>query len=62
MLPVDRDPLQRWRPPDFDIPHWRLAEEPAVFPAELAWAFIADLKGRAGSIQTVHEHAHSRRV
>jgi hypothetical protein len=42
-----------------DIPHWRLAEESAVLPIELACTFIANLEGCACGIQTFIEHAFS---
>ena len=43
-----------------NIPHRWLAEKTAVFAVELAGAFVSDLKGRAGGVQTLHEHASTR--
>jgi hypothetical protein len=37
-----------------------LAEETAVFAIELAGAFISNLKGRTGGVQTIDEHASPR--
>lgn len=39
-----------------DIPHRRLAEKPAVFPIELARAFIAHLESRTRRIEAAIEH------
>src|ERR1035441_2426479 len=58
---VDR--LQRrsaWRAKGPNIPHRWLAEETAVFAAELAGAFVSHLKGRTGGVHTIHEHASPR--
>ena len=41
-------------------PHGWLAEEAAVFAIELAGAFVSDLKGRTGGVQTIDEHASPR--
>jgi len=38
---LNRFPLSQ----SFDVTHWRLAEEAAVFTIELADAFVAHLKG-----------------
>src|SRR5277367_5578372 len=40
-----------------NISHWWLTEEAAVFPIELAGAFIANLEGRTGCVEAVDEHA-----
>src|SRR5438876_11253280 len=40
----------------FDIAHWRLAEEPAVFAIELANALVADFVGCARGIHPFHKH------
>src|SRR5271168_182168 len=49
-----------WRAKGPNVPHRRVAEETAVFAIELAGAFVSDLKGRAGGVQTVEEHASAR--
>src|SRR5215472_12228299 len=46
----------------FDVAHRWLTEEAAVFAAELACAFVADLEGCARGIEAVAEHALSRHV
>ncbi|HLN01621.1 MAG TPA: type II toxin-antitoxin system RelE/ParE family toxin [Bryobacteraceae bacterium] len=54
------DRLQRWsawRAKGPNITHRWLAEETAVFAVKLAGTFVSDLKGRAGGVQTIHEHA-----
>jgi hypothetical protein len=43
-----------------NVPHRRLAEEAAVFAIELGCAFVADLKGRAGRIETIVQHQTPR--
>ena len=40
-----------------NIPHRWLAEEAAVLAIELSGALVADFEGRAGGVQTIHEHA-----
>jgi len=45
-----------WGKERSNVPHGRLAEESAVFAIELRGAFIADLKGRGGRIETVVHH------
>jgi hypothetical protein len=37
-----------------------LAKEAAIFAIELGGAFVSDLKGRAGGVQTIYEHAFPR--
>src|ERR1039458_4185567 len=62
LLPIT-DRLQwrsAWRAKSPNIPHRRLAEETAVFAVELAGAFVSDLEGRSGGVQTIHEHASAR--
>src|ERR1035441_9057424 len=62
VLPIT-DRLHRrsaWRAKGPNIPHRRLTEEPAVFAVELAGAFVSNLKGRAGGVQTIHEHTSPR--
>ena len=49
-----------WRPKRTNIAHGWLAEETAVFAIELAGAFISHLKGCAGGVQAIHEHAAPR--
>ena len=49
-----------WGKKRSDVSHRRLAEEAAVFAIELRSAFIADLKGRAGGIETVVQHEAPR--
>jgi len=49
-----------WRAKGPNIPHRWLAKETAVFAAELAGAFVSDLKGSTGGVQTIHEHAAPR--
>ena len=51
-----------WRAESPDIPHGWLAEEAAVFAIELAGAFVSDLKGRTGGVQTIDEHASPCRL
>src|SRR5271167_136554 len=58
-LPI-ADRLHGWssrRAESPNVPHRRLAEETAVFAIELAGAFVSDLKGRTGGVQTIDEHA-----
>jgi len=51
-----------WRAERANIPHWRPAEEAAVFAVELAGAFVSDLEGGACGIEAVHEHPSPRRL
>src|SRR6266852_2409182 len=51
-----------WQSEGPNIPHGWLAEETAVFAIELAGTFVSDLKGGAGGVQTVDEHASPRRL
>jgi hypothetical protein len=37
-----------------------LAEEAAIFAIELGGAFVSDLKGRTGGVQTIYEQAFPR--
>ena len=43
-----------------NVSHRRLSEEAAVFAIKLRRAFVADLKGRAGSIETIIQHQAPR--
>src|SRR5947209_14457434 len=49
-----------WRAEGPDIPLRLLAEETVVFAAELAGTLVSNLKGPAGGIQTIDEHASAR--
>ena len=51
-----------WRKKRSDVPHRGLAEEAAIFAIELCRAFVADLKGRAGRIETIVQHQAPRRL
>ena len=49
-----------WGKKRSNVPHRGLAEEAAVFATELRSAFVADLKGRAGRIETIVQHEAPR--
>lgn len=49
-----------WREKRSDVSHRRLTEEAAIFAIELRRAFVADLKGRAGGIETIVQHQAPR--
>jgi len=49
-----------WRKKCSNVPHRRLAEEAAVFAIELRRAFVADLKSRAGRVETIIQHQAPR--
>ena len=49
-----------WGKKRSNVPHRRLAEEAAVFAIELRRAFVADLKSRAGRIETIVQHQTPR--
>src|SRR5271165_6457365 len=54
------DGQSAWRTESPNIPHGWLAEETAILAIELGGAFVSDLEGRTGGVQTIDEHASSR--